>query len=154
MKGTKELYEKLRKRYDLPQWKEMFVLGFLEESDLKDIFSLAKAVKKALLNIQAALQNLLVPEDFVSMQDSKFVRGMRDEILDALRKTAYLTRKFSAGILEAIREEETEKRIAELIKEVVREMDGVLKIYCEAIKKAEEGWKKAEVEEEPIRYQW
>ena len=150
----KEKYEKLRKKYNLPEWKKILLLGFFEDSDLNDIFSLSKAIKKSLLNIQGVFQNLLVPEDFISMQDSRFVRDMRDKLLKALAKIVHLNRKFSLKIFEAIKSERTEEKIAEAIRETVKEVEEILEVYGEAIKKLESSWKGAKIENEEPRYQW
>lgn len=151
---ARKKYEKLRKKYDLPEWREVLLLGIFEEGDFENIFLFSKAIKKSLLNLQAIFQTLLVPEDFLSMQDSKFIKEMRNEVLKGFKKIAYLTRKFSLKSFEALKKEDSDKELALAIKETFEEIEEVLEIYYKILKKLEKGWKEAKVEESSTHYQW
>ncbi len=150
----KKKYETLRKKHELPEWSEIIRLGFMEESDLESILSLAKAVKKSIMNLQAVFQELLVPGDFVSMQDSKFLKGMRDELVDALAKIAHANRKFTADLMDATELENIDEGIAKAVSSAVRNVKEPLELYRKVMRKLEDGWKDANVEEEPAHYRW
>ena len=155
LKKVREKYEKLKKKYPaLPSWKKLLMLGFFEEEDFESVIDLAKAVRRSLLELQSMFQSLVVPHDFISMHDQKFLRDMRDEILRALAKSAYITRTFSARTVEALKSEDVEGKMAEVISFAVEEGSGLMEVYYRAVRVLEEKWKEADIEEEEPNYRW
>ena len=155
MKEARKKYEKLREKFkELPEFREILKLGIFEEGDFESVFSLEKAVKKSLLNLQGTFQEFLVPSDFVSMHDSKFLRDMRDEILEALTEIAYIVRRLSLKAFKAVSSNSPEENIAKAVAEAVRDAEKVIETYARALEVLEERWKSADIEEEEPNYRW
>lgn len=154
-KKIKSDYEKLKKEYPLPEFKDfMFIFGYPKEDDLKSVVTLFFACKKTPSNAAQWLVGLMSPQDNISAQDQRFTKHMRDELMHAMKTCVVAGKKFSIVSFEASQGKDPEKALAESIAEATRELKPVAELFKRILKTTLKGWEKADTEEDHVSYRW
>jgi hypothetical protein len=148
-------YNKLKKKYaELPEFKEFtLVFGFPKEDEFKSVLTIFKAVKKTPFNVAHWVMNILSPSDTISANDNRVTKGMRGELLVAMKKLVIADKKLSIRSFEASQSDDPEKVMAEAMAEAVEDLKGVAGFLKKVLEKIVEGWSKAE-DNNDSTYHW
>ncbi len=147
----KEEYEKLRKKYKLPEFKEIdneFEITIIEHEE----FLLREIRRKITEKIELytkVLDRLLQPETVLS--DMYECKIFSDEEKDALFKLFKRLMFFDRFSIETSIDE-NDKKSAEFINNIWKEWDKIKKELSSFIKKLKEGWLKETKIKEELRY--
>jgi hypothetical protein len=156
-KETKTLkgdYSKLKKENpDLPELKNFLVaFGFPSEDDRKDLFKLMGFVRKSTVGLAEAFMMLISPQEFISAQDNKFVKDMKDELMDNFKKVLVIHKGFSLSFMEAAKSSDPEAVLSKAVNEVSKELAKHASVYEKALRISKKGWEESKNGEECEAY--
>ena len=156
IKAIREDYAKLKKNFNqLPEIKSLIaVFGFPKEEDLEDIIQLFAFARKAPINLANGMIGFIAPSDFVLSQDNKFVKVMKDELMEVLKKSVVMHKTFSLNSFEASQNEDPEKIMADTISFVAKELGVVIPVVKRALELSKDGWANSKTANEDAGYHW
>jgi hypothetical protein len=156
-KETKTLegdYSKLKKENpDLPELKDFLVaFGFPSREDRKDFFKLIAFVRKSTVSLAEAFMMLISPQEFISAQDNKFVKDMKDELMDTFKKVLVIHKGFSLSFMEAAKSKNPEKVLSKAVNDASKEFAKHASVYEKALRISKKGWEESKSGEECEAY--
>jgi|GEM_PF-6836735 len=158
MSNFKEIqknYDSLKKEYpSLPEFSKMLqTFGYMEEDDVKSVVTLYSWAKKTPANVAQWIAHHLTPGDMLSANDAKFVKPIREDLLNSLKICASLSKKMSLSSFESTLNKNPEEVLAKTLGEAATELEPVVLTAKKMLKLSLEGWTNEEKEEE-VNYRW
>lgn len=152
----KENYSKLRKEHkELPEFRDFtLVFGFPKAEEAESVLELFRAVKKTPFKAAHWVAGLLSPHDPICSHDSQVLKGMRSELIEAMKDLVVADKRLSMVSFDASGADDPSGEMARGLADAVEATKGTAHFLRELLEKTRDGWENAESADEEVSYRW